>query len=225
MDLRDPHFDGPMQGSVTRVHGFLTSIVSGPMIMPSEWLPVIFSGPDEDDHPWESMAQAQRATTLVMRLYNEIASDLRGGGRHFSIIIDRLGDPGESLDLADDWCKGYALGIAPREDEWKTAMEAPELQDAFFPILALAHPEKPESLDPVKHPENYEELVDELPRCAVAIYEWWRKRLVASMQAGAFGSPHFGTVRRATPKISPKAPCPCGSGKKHKRCCSAVRAV
>jgi SEC-C motif len=26
-------------------------------------------------------------------------------------------------------------------------------------------------------------------------------------------------VRRDAPKVSPNAPCPCGSGKKHKRCC------
>jgi hypothetical protein len=26
-------------------------------------------------------------------------------------------------------------------------------------------------------------------------------------------------VRRAAPKMSPNAPCPCGSGKKHKHCC------
>jgi hypothetical protein len=37
MEVRDPSLDGPMQGSITRVHGLLTSIVSGPMVMPSEW--------------------------------------------------------------------------------------------------------------------------------------------------------------------------------------------
>jgi hypothetical protein len=26
-------------------------------------------------------------------------------------------------------------------------------------------------------------------------------------------------VRRAGPKVGPNAPCPCGSGKKYKRCC------
>lgn len=29
----------------------------------------------------------------------------------------------------------------------------------------------------------------------------------------------FGTVRRKTPKIGPNDPCPCGSGKKYKKCC------
>jgi hypothetical protein len=62
MEVRDPLFTGPMQGSITRVHGFLTSIASGPMVMPSEWIPVVF-GLDEDS-AWETMEQAQRATSV-----------------------------------------------------------------------------------------------------------------------------------------------------------------
>jgi uncharacterized protein len=222
MDVRDPALSGPMQGSITRVHGFLTSVISGPMIVPSEWIPVIFGDPDKT--AWETMDQARRAMGLIMRFYNEISSDLASGGR-YSILIDRIGDRPDTLDLADDWCRGYALGIAMREDEWKEPMEAAELQEAFIPILALAHPEKT-GFDPLKNPEKYEELVDVLPNCAVEIYEWWRKKLVASMQAQATsGQMSAGTVRRAAAKISPNAPCPCGSGKKYKRCCSALRAV
>ncbi len=32
-------------------------------------------------------------------------------------------------------------------------------------------------------------------------------------------------VRRSTPKISPNAPCPCGSGKKYKKCCGSPAAL
>ena len=221
MDVRDPSLDGPMQGSITRVHGLLTSIVSGPMVMPSEWLPVIFDDPDEVG--WESPEQAQRAMSLIMRFHNEIASDLSSGGRRYSIIIDRIGDGADALELADDWCRGYALGIAMREDEWKEAMEVPELQEAFLPILAIAHSEKP-GLDPIKNAQTYQAMVDVLPDCAVEISEWWRKQRVVSMQ-GSSAPSHFGTIRRVAPKISLNASCPCGSGKKYKRCCSALRAL
>lgn len=225
LEVRDPDFAGPMQGSITRVHGFLTSVISGPMIPPSQWTPVVFSGPDgEPVATWATMDQARRAMGLVMRLYDEISSDLAPGGRRYSILIDRLGDRPDTLDLADDWCRGYALGIAMREDEWKEAMEAPELQEAFIPILEIAHPEKTPELDPIKNPETYRAVVDELPNCAVQIYEWWRKKLVASMHS-ASAATYPGTVRRAAPKVSPNAPCPCGSGKKYKRCCSARHVV
>jgi uncharacterized protein len=221
MDVRDPSLVGPMQGSITRVHGLLTSIVSGPMVMPSEWIPVVFNDPN--DVGWESQEQAQRAMSLLMRFHNEISSDLSSGGRQYSIIIDRLGDGADAIELADDWCRGYALGIAMREDEWKEAMEVPELQEAFLPILAIAHSEKP-GLDPIENPRTYQAMVDVLPDCAVEIAEWWRKKRVVSMQASSTPK-QFGTIRRVGPKVSPNASCPCGSGKKYKRCCSALRAL
>jgi uncharacterized protein YecA (UPF0149 family) len=157
-----------------------------------------------------------------MRFYNEVTSDLAPGGRRFSILIDRLGDKPDILDLADDWCRGYTLGFALREDEWKEAMGVPELQDAFIPILLLAHPEKAPELDPVKNPEQYAAAINMLPDCATKIYEWWREKFVASMPDMRA---RVETVRRATPKVSANAACPCGSGKKYKRCCSSLRAV
>jgi uncharacterized protein YecA (UPF0149 family) len=102
-------------------------------------------------------------------------------------------------------------------------MEAPELQAAFRPILMLAHPETSREFDPVDNPERHEALLDALPGCAVEIYEWWRKKLLASMAQALPRS--SGTAHRETPKISVNAPCPCGSGKKYKRCCSPLRAV
>jgi len=36
--------------------------------------------------------------------------------------------------------------------------------------------------------------------------------------------PPRATYRRAQPKIGPNEPCPCGSGKKYKKCCGAPNA-
>ncbi|HKU81279.1 MAG TPA: UPF0149 family protein [Candidatus Tumulicola sp.] len=220
MELRDPAFAGPMQGSITRVHGFLTSVISGPVIVPSQWIPIVFW--DEGDRGWENMKQVQRAMDLLMRFYNEIPSDLGPGDRRYSVLIDRLGDRPHTLDLATDWCRGYMLGTAMREDEWKEPMEAAELRDAFLPILAGAHPTEFPDIDPVKQPEIYQAMLDGLPNCALKICEWWREKLVASLPTKP-GPPRSGTVRRDAQKVSPNAPCPCGSGKKYKRCCSGLR--
>jgi uncharacterized protein len=219
MEARNP--DGPLADTITRLHGFLTSVVSGPMVVPSEWMPTIFG--NQDDRVWETMDQARHAMSLVMRFYNEVASDLTRGGRQYGILIDRIGDRLDTLDLADDWCKGYLLGISLRESEWKEAMDDPELSRSFDPIFAIASPETV-GREPLNDREKYDELLDMLPDCSIEIYEWWRKKLIASMQAPS-GQAYSGTVRRAVPKVSPNAPCPCGSGKKYKRCCSVLRAV
>lgn len=36
---------------------------------------------------------------------------------------------------------------------------------------------------------------------------------------GHWDSPDSTTVRRSVPKVGRNDPCPCGSGKKHKKCC------
>jgi uncharacterized protein len=208
MELRDPTYAGPLQASITRLHGFLTSTISGPLVRFSEWMPVVFRS--DESEGWETLRQAKRAMTLTMRFNNEIALDLMEEAGPFRILIDRIGDPPDTVDFVDDWCNGYVAGMDLRRDEWKPALAAPELEDAFAPIMALAHPELGVGHDPFDHPGEYAALTQQLPQSAVDIYDWWR-------------TPR--PVRRSTPKISANAPCPCGSGKKYKRCCSPVRST
>jgi len=63
---------------------------------------------------------------------------------------------------------------------------------------------------------------------AVAEMEWWdnsREDLVKNTTYVAPSSevnpPAYSTVRRETPKIGRNERCPCGSGKKYKKCCGA----
>jgi uncharacterized protein len=208
MEFRDPALTGPLQASATRLHGFLTSVISGPQILSSEWIPVVFR--NEDSEGWESMRQAKRAMDLLMRFNNEVAIDLLEEFRGFSIMIDRIGDPPDTLDLADDWCRGYVAGMALRADEWEATTQTPEITESLTPILLLADPDEKAKPDPLEQPEEYAAVMDELAQAAVDIYDWWR-------------TPR--TIRRSTPKVSANAPCPCGSGRKYKRCCSPLRAV
>ena len=206
MELRDPHFEGPIQASATRLHGFLTAIVSGPVVRTSEWIPVVFRHDEPDG--WKTMREAKRALTLLMRFYNEIVADLSGESGRYGLLFDRIGDPPDTVDFADDWCKGYVAGMSLREEEWQPARSAPELASAFAPILVLAHPDRESAPDPFDQPQEYAAIMQALPASALDIYDWWR-------------TPR--TIRRSSPKISANAPCPCGSGKKYKRCCSPLR--
>ena len=48
------------------------------------------------------------------------------------------------------------------------------------------------------------------------------ERQMAEERARALGLMGAPTVRRGGPKIGRNAPCPCGSGKKYKKCCGKV---
>lgn len=208
MELRDPAFEGPLKASVTALHGFLTCVVSGPLVLPSRWIPAVFRNGESEG--WETIRQAKRAMTLLMRFYNEVVTDLTEQYGAFSIMLVRIGTAPDVVDLADDWCSGYLAGIALREEEWQQALAARELDQAFASIISLAHPELGNGPDPFSEPDDYSVAMQALPQAAIDIYDWWR-------------TPR--SVRRATPKISANAACPCGSGKKYKRCCSPLRAV
>ena len=171
MESRDPGFDGPLGASIIRLHGFLTSVVSGPPIMPSQWVPVVFR--NEETQGWETTRQAKRAMNLLMRFCDEIVTDLTEAYGPYSIILNRISDPPGDVQFVDDWCKGYVVGILRRSEEWQPAMAAPELESAFAPILALGLPDS-ETPNPFDEPEKYGTMIQALPQSAIDIYGWWR---------------------------------------------------
>jgi uncharacterized protein len=219
MERRNP--EGPLGDSAPGLHGFFTSVVSGPLIMPSEWMILVFGS--TEDNAWEDDRLADRTIDLAMRFYNEVCLDLVDSDRQFRIMIDRIGEPSDYLDLADAWCKGYLIGISLRPDAWNEPIDDPEVAHWFEPIVAIAATDD-EGVDAAKDPKKYAEMLALVPECAVQIYQWWRRKLYTSAQPNSIHV-HYETIRRSTPKISPNDPCPCGSGKKYKRCCSPLNTV
>ena len=47
------------------------------------------------------------------------------------------------------------------------------------------------------------------------------RRQVAMPVAASHGEPEVKAPRKAAVKVGPNDPCPCGSGKKYKKCCGA----
>ncbi len=82
-------------------HGFLTAVISGPeLVMPSEWMPVIWGDPEFEDEQ-----QAQHMIGLIMRLYNDVAQSLSQTGMFRPIFEEWTRDDGEDLIIADNWCR------------------------------------------------------------------------------------------------------------------------
>jgi uncharacterized protein len=84
-----------------------------------------------------------------------------------------------------------------------------------MPILALcggAKGESPLGLDPEEEAGLLAEAPDHIPACVVGIDAFWRER--RGRTAASAG-------RTKNPKIGRNDPCPCGSGRKYKRCCGA----
>lgn len=200
--------------------GFLTAIVSGPvMLKPSEWLPSVW-GPTEDDAPeFDTLEQAERITGLIMRHLNGIIWSLQQDPDIFAPIFSANEYPDEAHEYLDGemWAYGYMTGIALQRPNWKAFFDEPDSEEVLRPIYLLGAEEvTSEEEELTKTPAQREELSEQIPASVAWIYRFWQpyRRAVAERTIGT-------SFQREHPKVGRNDPCPCGSGKKFKKCCGA----
>lgn len=185
---------------LSEAHGFLTAIASAPTtIMPSVWQPVLLG-----EGGFSSMEQAQRVFGLVMRLYNEIVTDLSEGNPIA---------PSEPDEDIGSWCTGYLT--AARMDEVWTADETGMV--FLFPLAILAgevdlvgEEDADGNIieDPAPQLQRCRDRLDDTVHEANEYWTAWRQKSMATR------------VASRPPKIGRNEPCPCGSGRKYKKCCA-----
>jgi uncharacterized protein len=190
--------------------GFLTGIAIGPeLVMPSEWLPAIWGG---DEPVFESMEQAQTVIGTIMGRYNEILRELDTDPEGYEPVFWE-GPDGEVI--AADWAEGFVDAIRLRPEAWRPLLEDREALILLMPILALcgdAEGGSPLELDPEEDADLLAQAPDLIPACVVGMHGFWKERR---------GQPKAGSGRVKSAKVGRNDPCPCGSGRKYKRCCSA----
>ncbi|MBR9972120.1 UPF0149 family protein [Magnetospirillum sulfuroxidans] len=185
--------------------GFLTGIAIGPeLIMPSEWLPVIWGG---EEPAFDDVTQAQAIIGTIMARYNEILSQV-ADGTVAPIIMET---PGGEV-IAADWAEGFMQAVTLRPAAWKPLLTSDKNVELMLPILALCCDDDGEPL--LDLPQDVEDRLfaeagDIIPETVLAIADYWRATQTAPVR------------QSSGPKVGRNDPCPCGSGKKFKRCCGA----
>ncbi len=185
--------------------GFLTAIVVGPdLIKPSEWLPVIWGG---DPPEFSDDAQATTILGAILGRYNEIAQSLAKIPPEIDPIF---WEANGGVVIAGDWAEGFMDAMGLRSSEWMEMLEDEEEGVPLLPILALAGDEN-EGVALAGGVEELEKLHTEasvlIPTCVVEIDTFWK----ANRRPGA-------TTQLRGRKPGRNDPCPCGSGRKYKRC-------
>jgi uncharacterized protein len=183
--------------------GFLTAIAVGPeLVMPSEWLPVIWGG---GEPVFADEAQMQAVLGGILSRYNQIRDEIASGT--FEPI---LWSDADGIAIGADWAEGFMQGVTLRASKWARLFRSEDGAGLIFPILALCGDENGESLLGLEL-EDEDRIAAEaailLPDCAMAIDDYWRRR-----------KPTHGATSK-TRKPGRNDPCPCGSGNKFKRCC------
>lgn len=192
-----------------QLDGYLTGVIVSPdLVPPNAWLRPIWAGDDGAGTPeFADMGAFQHVLDLIMRHYNGILSALDQPGS-FEPVFDidtRNGDI-----LWELWVEGFVEAMSLAPDGWRrlAASDDPECKAAMKGISKLiAIADGKSRLSRSKAAEWTREAPDLIPIWVEILHAW---RLENDPNRPA--SPQHGKVGR-------NDPCPCGSGKKYKKCC------
>lgn len=237
LDLLDEHLSSPDLPDeamlLTELDGYLTAIALAPhLILPSEWMPEIWGG---EQAGFAHMQLANGVYGAIMGLYNDNLRALFGGAGCFEPIFDVDTDGSPLIEI---WLQGFVRGVNLRPEEWAALLESDEGEEIFGMFLAvLGNPDGSHSVEmsATARKRLLRRLVTTLPNCLAAIRAFWSARGLGAggpPPARSDASPRALWLRRQAASLaaSPAAAwaavrvgrneyCPCGSGKKYKKCC------
>jgi uncharacterized protein len=191
--------------------GLFCGLIAGPgNVSPGEAFSAVWGpGDDADARPqpaYDSVEQAEYVTSLLTRHWNTIALRLKQGYPHAPVLFD--GDD----DEAAGWAMGFLRAVTMRVEAWAPRRGEPAIGGFLAALLGLTgyHDILRRSGD-----EECRDLIVQLiPRGIRNVHNLWHDLRDPFLSSAA---------RHAKPsKIGRNEPCPCGSGRKYKRCCGSA---
>ena len=198
--------------------GFLAGVLTSPQPVAVErWLPAVWSA-HEDNMSFGSGKGVQKAIRLVLAYYNEMITTLglddddETCWEPFCFAITDV----DSIKLGDEWVEGFTQGLEAWRKDWREGLPA----DAVEAVQ--------ETLNTVLEPWGEDAAADADDETRLGwlsaageavndIYSHWRDLELPAPQTMAVDAP----AGPAAAGPGRNDACPCGSGKKFKKCCGA----
>lgn len=194
-------------------------IVCPQMIPPSEWLPRVWGSDRAPD--FDTEASYQDALDLIMGHYNEVARSLMPPEMEYGPVLDQ--DRRTGGILWKMWVRGFEQAMRLRMDAWEEIIKSAdeEAGSSVMMMLALHEIANDESDLPQT---SIEELTAKAPDLIVELviaFNRWTKGHDVPETAVSFAKASAPTAPFRGKKAGRNDPCPCGSGRKYKRCCGS----
>ena len=200
-------------------------IVCQEAIPPSEWLPGVWGS----EGVFANADEAHDIIGGVMGHYNRVARVLADEPESYVPLLDI--DPHCDEVLWELWVSGFERGMRLRVDAWEQIVESDDEEAAASITLLLTLHECSEGRSELKE-ESINELCGMapalLPDCLRNLNAWTKSRgnkgnnLEPAPHGSLLNMPFdFDDRRVFGRKVGRNEPCPCGSGRKYKRCCGA----
>lgn len=168
--------------------------------LPGRYFPSIL-GDVRDGLPLLSEPELKRLLALLMSLYSWRVGSVRKESDFVPLLdVERQDEAGKAWAASFLGCINAHKGLDALDDKGESLF--------FLPLFALAHGKVPEANNPTLFepltPEQREEALEAIPRCVGGLYRAFHEEVPSSA---------------IQEKLSRNSPCPCGSGKKYKKCC------
>jgi uncharacterized protein len=188
----------------SELDGYFAALACAPeTIMPSSWMPVIWGG-DEFSPEWESEQEFTRFSQAILAHYNSVTTDFQSDD-YQPLFME--GSQNDSLLLVvDDWCEGFLRGLTLWGE--LSTQDSKQLKYHLQAIRIFGTTEGIEALQSMKDEEIHRLQAGIQPSVA-ALNQYFFKPVKTA----------DATFIRPSPKVGRNQPCPCGSGKKYKKCC------
>ena len=205
-----PEFDGYVAGL----------IVCPDMVMPSEWLPLVWG--DEGPGAFETIDDIEEATNAIMGHYNRVAQVLASNPNEYEPLFGL--DPNSDDLLWEPWISGYERAMRLRPDAWEQIVECEDEEASATINMIIAMSQIDDGTT-----ELDEDAIDDIDRIGpelipqfVRTLSTWAKS--QHTQSADDAGSTFANFARSTGtfhgrKVGRNEPCPCGSGRKYKKCC------
>ncbi len=196
--------------------GYLHAIAIGPQtVMPSQWLPKVWGEDSLMMPPMDNIDQLNHILGLIMRHYNSIIHGFEHQPPFVAPHWDTHKTDIAEFEDAKGWAYGFTLGVQLNTAAWKPLLDSPQGQQWYRPIGLLGEDEFSGDQDELtRTPEQREQLALQIEDGLVNIHAFWLPLREAIYERE--------TSQRLRSKIGRNEPCPCGSGKKFKKCCGSA---
>jgi uncharacterized protein len=202
---------------IEELDGFIAGLLVCPdLIKPGEWLPIVW-GHDGDEPPpaFDNLEHVNRVLGLLMKHYNDVARTLIERPDRYSPLFaveERNGDI-----LWELWIEGFEKAVNLRPASWQkllnTDVNTATAMRGMRTLIDIA------CGDPNMPRMDRDTLIatapDDIARWVIALNDW----RLANYRPMQGTDPIFRPSFTSANKVGRNDPCPCGSGKKYKKCC------
>lgn len=205
--------------TLDELDGYLTALAIGPTVLPlGKWFAGIWGSTPHGMPDFDSDKEMQHIINLIFRRINGIIDTLENNPDSHEPLFLQIETEGESeILIGKSWSMGFMKAIGLYKRDWEPLFENPDGMRALNPIYLMGTEQLTDAQEAqIETLEQCIELSNRIPDSITWIYRFWLPQRQAAMKRAEVAEANVGKH-----KAGRNDPCPCGSGKKFKKCCGA----